>query len=88
MRINFERIMEWWRYAVEGRPKQGALRIGIEAWIAEEGGPEIQLEIEIRRVESEMMELIRELCGRKNEVELRISIDEIGEEECQDSMSA
>lgn len=88
MRINFERIMEWWRYAVEGRPKQGALRIGVEAWIPEEEGPEIKLEIEIRQIESEMMEIVRELCGRKNEVELKISIDEIGEEECQDSMNA
>lgn len=88
MRINFERIMEWWRYAIDGRPKQGALRIGIEAWIQEEEGPEIKLEIEIRQIESEMMEIVRELCGRNNEVELRISIDEIGEEECQDSMNA
>ena len=54
----------------------------------EEGGPEIQLEIEVRKIESEMIEVIRDLCRRKAEVGLRVSIDEIEEQECQDLMSA
>lgn len=88
MKVTFRKAMEWWRKAIERKKEGNALSIRIEAWIPEEDEPELKLEIEIRNIEQEIMEIIRSLCARNEEVELQCIITEIGETECLDSMNA
>lgn len=88
MKVTIGQVMKWWRGAINERKEGDALSIRIEAWIPEEDGPELKLEIEIRNIEQEMMEIIRSLCARNEEVELQCIITEIGEAECLDSMNA
>lgn len=88
MKATFEKIRNWYRGAVEDQSETGSLSISIEAWIPESGGPELKIDIEVKRIEREMMKIIRDLCERSDEVEFQFSIEEMEEVKCHDSMNA
>lgn len=79
MKVLLRKIRNWRRTPPERQSETHALKISMGAWIPEQDGTMLAMEIEISNIEREMMEIIRDLCERSNEVEFQCSIEEMEE---------
>lgn len=52
MKVTFWKAMQWWKKAKEEKKELSTLSITIEAFIPEENGPALNLEIEIRNIQA------------------------------------